>query len=368
MSDEGKPQGRPSYVSAVRYRPWIPFAVILAGLLIEFATPRTVMFTGAFAAAPLVAAALWTSRGTLIVLLASLLVMACLAFLWDELPTYEIALRMGTVFCVGLLALFVNATLRRSEVQLAASREIAEAAQLAILPRLPARIDGLTVAARYQAAHVGARIGGDLYAAQRTPYGVRMLVGDVRGKGLMAVDTLTVVLGAFREGAAREPALTAVPAWIEEALHREGEQWGGSEWAEEFVTAVLAEIPAHAGDRLRVVNCGHPPPLLLPRDGTVRTLEPTVHALPLGLGNMAPTAARSADDFVLAPGSQLLLYTDGVSEARGADGVFYDPAARLAERCFPDPGALLDGLLTDIERHTDGRTFDDMALLAVARG
>ena len=76
----------------------------------------------------------------------------------------------------------------------------------------------------------------------------------------------------------------------------------------------------------------------------------------------------SADDFVLAPGSQLLLYTDGVSEARNADGAFYDPAARLRGRCFPSPGALLDGLLTDVERHTDGRTSDDMALLAVARG
>ena len=47
---------------------------------------------------------------------------------------------------------------------------------------------------------------------------------------------------------------------------------------------------------------------------------------------------------------------------------FYDPAASLGGRCFPSPGALLDGLLMDVERHTDGRTFDDMALLAVARG
>lgn len=368
MSDEVGPAGRPAHASVARSGPWISFAVVLAGLLIELVTPRTVMFTGAFAAAPLVAAGLWTFAGTLGVFVASLTAMTCLAFLWDQLPTYEIALRLATVFFVGLLALFINRTLHRSEVRLAASREIAEAAQLAILPRLPARIGGLSVAARYQAAHVGARIGGDLYAAQRTPYGVRMLVGDVRGKGLMAVDTVTVVLGAFREGAAREPDLTAVPAWIEEALHRESEQWGGSECAEEFVTAVLAEVPARAGDHLRVVNCGHPPPLLLSQDGTVRTLEPAVFALPLGLGNMGATAPWSADDFVLAPGSQLLLYTDGVSEARNADGAFYDPAARLGGRCFPSPGALLDGLLMDVERHTDGRTFDDMALLAVARG
>jgi serine phosphatase RsbU (regulator of sigma subunit) len=66
-------------------------------------------------------------------------------------------------------------------------------------------------------------------------------------------------------------------------------------------------------------------------------------------------------------GATLLLHTDGLSEARDAQGTFYDPAARLAGRMFSGPDPLLAALTAEVRRHTGGRTTDDMALLAVRR-
>lgn len=67
------------------------------------------------------------------------------------------------------------------------------------------------------------------------------------------------------------------------------------------------------------------------------------------------------------PGPTLLLYTDGLTEARNRAGDFYDPAAGLTGRDVPGPDALLDTLLTEANRHARGRIDDDMALLAVTR-
>ncbi|UGQ11722.1 serine/threonine-protein phosphatase [Yinghuangia sp. ASG 101] len=345
--------------------PWVPPALLLAvGLLINLATPSEDIFTGAFAAAPLVAAALWSFGGTLATGVASLAAMELVIAIGDSPASYATVLRLTTIALVSGLSLVVNHALRHSDKKLASARRIAEAAQLAVLPPPAARVGGLGVAARYQAGHVGARIGGDLYAVQSTPYGVRMLVGDVRGKGLPAVDTVTVVLGAFREAAAREPELAATATWIEEALRREKRP--GPDREEEFVTAVLAEVPAAAPDRVRVVNRGHPAPLLLSPHGHVQPVEPGTYALPLGLSELNPPGQSGIRDVRWAPGALLLIHTDGVTEARDRDGEFYDPVDRLGGRRFPDPATLLDTLLADVEDHTQGRNDDDMALLAVS--
>ncbi|WP_327414822.1 hypothetical protein [Streptomyces sp. NBC_01233] len=92
----------------------------------------------------------------------------------------------ATVVTVSGLALLVNRVVRRSGEQLASARGIAEAAQRAVPPKPAERIGGLHVSAWYEAAQADAFVGGDLYAVQDTPYGVRLAVGDVRGKGLGA--------------------------------------------------------------------------------------------------------------------------------------------------------------------------------------
>ncbi|MFE1453488.1 PP2C family protein-serine/threonine phosphatase [Streptomyces olivaceoviridis] len=197
---------------------------------------------------------------------------------------------------------------------------------------------------------------------QDTPYGVRCLIGDVRGKGMGAVEAVTVVLGAFREGAQREPTLTGVAEWIEQTLLREAAQRKGLDQVEDFTTALLAEIP-RPGDQVRLVNRGHPAPLLL-LEGAVRPLEPSRPALPLGLAPL--DAGTSPVDTVAFPqGATLLLYTDGVTEARDRRGTFFDPVDRLTGQCPHSPDELLAAVVADVHRHTRDHITDDMALLAL---
>ena len=109
-----------------------------------------------------------------------------------------------TVATAAVLAVGINRLVGRGNARLATAREIAEAAQRAVLPEPAERIGGLEIAARYEAAQEGAFIGGDLYAVQDTPHGVRLVVGDVRGKGMGAVAVVAVLIGAFREAAEQE--------------------------------------------------------------------------------------------------------------------------------------------------------------------
>ena len=352
-----------------RYASLLPSAFLVLGTVIEVLEPGMTI-SALFAAAPIAAAALQSLRATVVTGVVSCVLISLLAAFFDhDVRGFERELPALAVVVVSVLAVGINYLIRRSDEQLASARIVAEAAQLAVLPAPPARVGGLTVAARYQAAQSDASIGGDLYVVQHTPHGVRLIVGDVRGKGLGAVSAVVIVIGAFREAAEEELTLAGVAARLDRSLEREGQRRLGVQQFEGFTTAVLAEVPpvlAGAATRtLRVINRGHPPPLLLDH-GTVHALEPRVHALPLGVTELGVWPDR-ADEFAFPAGAQLLLYTDGLSEARDGDGVFYDPVRRLSGRSFEGPDAVLDMLVADVEAHTGGARSDDMALLALGR-
>ncbi|MDH2392361.1 PP2C family protein-serine/threonine phosphatase [Streptomyces sp. HNM0663] len=343
----------------------LPGLMILGAIFFDLATPAKFTAVPMFAASPLIAAPFFSWRATAITGLAAV-VGAMGMHAYNETAAQITALtETTTLVTVAALALLINDVVRRSNQRLASARVIAETAQRAVLPSPADRIGGLQVAARYEAAQEDAFIGGDLFAVQDTPYGVRLVVGDVRGKGLGAVEAVAVVIGAFREAAEQERSLEGVAGRLERALAREGTRRSGLDAVEGFTTAVLAEI-SRPVDALRVVNRGHPAPLLLYADGRVDMLEPSEAALPLGMGDLGSWPDR-AEERPLPPGATLLLYTDGLSEARDSHGVFYDPGERLSGRIFPGPEELLDALVADVRRHTGGGTTDDMALLAVMR-
>ncbi|MFI9352753.1 PP2C family protein-serine/threonine phosphatase [Streptomyces lydicus] len=345
----------------------LPAVLIVGGLAFGIGTPPGYTAAPFFSAAPLVAAPLCTLRVTAHTALAALVgeiwVVACRSAALDH---HESVTEVATVFVVALLALGINRVVRLSEARPASVRDVSEAAQRALLPLPPGRVAGLAVAARYVGARADARIGGDLYAVQDTPHGVRLIVGDVRGKGLEAVAAAVVVIGAFREAAEQEAGLEGVAARLERALQREGGRREGVDRYEGFTTAVLAEIPSGGQSVLRVLNRGHPAPLMLTPDGGLRELAPASPALPLGLGEVASRPDR-ADETFFPAGSLLLLLTDGVTGARDLRGRFYDASARLRGRRFPGPDSLLDTLVEEVGRHTGGAPADDMALLAVQR-
>ncbi|KUM79685.1 PP2C family protein-serine/threonine phosphatase [Streptomyces curacoi] len=345
----------------------LPALLIALGGVYDYVTPAD--FTGAplFTAAPLIAAPLYSRRDTVLTGIAALAVALGvrihLGVAFDATTITELV----TIATVSGLAVLINLLVRRTGERLASAREIAEAAQRAVLPAPPERIGGFQIAARYEAAQEGASIGGDLYAVQDSPHGVRLVVGDVRGKGMGAVAVVAVLIGAFREAAEQEATLEAVAQRLERALARERTRRDGTESYEGFTTVVLAELP-HGNGVVRIVNRGHPPPLLLYADGTVTSLLATEPALPLGMGELGAWPDR-AEEAGFPSGATLLLYTDGLTEARDDSGRFYDPEVRLAGRAgvFPEPAALIDELEAEVRRHSGGGMADDLALLAVRR-
>ncbi|MFF2852504.1 PP2C family protein-serine/threonine phosphatase [Streptomyces sp. NPDC058001] len=346
----------------VRSLPWL---LIAGGLLFDALTPPQFTAAPLFAAAPLAAAPFYGLGATVIAgTLASLAVLGLRSFR-GNVTHVEGFTEIVTIVTVAVLALLINTLVRRSDAQLASAREIAEAAQRAVLPVPAERIGGFDVAARYEAAQADAFIGGDLYAVQDTPHGVRVIVGDVRGKGMGAVAAVAVVIGAFREAAEQEGSLEAVAQRLERALEREGTRRRGIDDFEGFTTVLLAEIP-HGEDIVRIVNRGHPEPLLLHADGGLRVLSPAQPALPLGMTDLGSWPDR-ADEAHFPYGATLLIYTDGLSEARDGEGIFYDPAERLRGRTFPGPGSLLTTVAREVREHTGGGSTDDMALIALRR-
>ncbi|MFG2593255.1 PP2C family protein-serine/threonine phosphatase [Streptomyces sp. NPDC048438] len=364
----GKRDGRRgSAPGASRSRKFVralPALMIGAGVVLDLSTPTVVSAVPLFAAAPLIAAPFFSLAGTVRVGVTAILVVLAIRISDGELGRVVPVTDLLTLVTVAALSLVINRVVRRRNEQLASARVIAETAMRAVLPTPEDRIGGLQVAARYEAAQADEFVGGDLFAVADTPYGVRLVLGDVRGKGLDAVAAVAVVIGAFREAAEQERSLEGVVQRLERALAREGSRRGGLDSMEGFVTAVVAEIQS-GSDVLRVVNRGHPEPLVLHADGTLDVLAPTAPALPLGMG-LDAWPDRS-DEWTLPAGSMFLAFTDGLSEARDAKGVFYDPAARLRGRLFPGPEELLSALTDDVRLHTGGRSTDDLALLAVGR-
>ncbi|WP_190018157.1 PP2C family protein-serine/threonine phosphatase [Streptomyces lucensis] len=348
---------------------WLPVLYVAALLVIEPVTPVDWPVSFVLVALPLVTA---FAHGPVAVACATVFAVlfegvlagtpCCagrpVAYLWDR---HYVAAYVCTAL-VGALGTIVAAHRTRRERTLADLRYVAETAQRVLLRPVPRRIGNLVLGSLYLSAAAEARIGGDLYEAVRTAHGVRLLIGDVRGKGLLAVETAAALLGAFREAAHDEPDLAALARRMERSMSRRSDQLGGNETGERFVTAVFAEIPADGG-RVRVVNCGHPPPLLV-RPGEVLELDRGRPGPPLNLGMLVDDPYH-VDEYAFRPGDLLLLYTDGVTETRDPAGEFYPLLQRMRSWGRPPPHELLERLHHDLLHHSRDRLRDDIAALAV---
>ncbi len=216
----------------------------------------------------------------------------------------------------------------RQQQRIADVTSVAEAAQRALLRPPPARLGPLGLDVVYLAAAAEAKVGGDLYEVTRTAeHGIRVIMGDVRGKGLGAVELAADVLGMFRELAHDARTLAELAARLDTGL---GRSLGRHE---EFVTALLVEIDPESG-RTSIFNCGHPAPLLIPATASgaaaaVTAMEVPDPAPPLGLLSLGDSS-RAQLSCILRPADQLLLYTDGITEARDANRAFYPLPERVS--------------------------------------
>ncbi|MDX3076881.1 PP2C family protein-serine/threonine phosphatase [Streptomyces sp. NPDC088354] len=315
----------------------------------------------------LVAAFAGPLRGALTALLAVLALIAA-AVERDALTTENVLVQLASLVLVSVLLVVFALSSERGRHELAGERRISEAAQRVVLRPLPGRSGPLTIASAYRSADDGARVGGDLYAVARTANATRLLIGDVRGKGLNSLGETETVLGAFRAAAHRQEPLPELVASLEGSV-----RWGLAEFCdtpaeadvgERFVTAAVVEIPDDE-PFVHVVSCGHLPPLLL-HEGRATLLDVAEPAPPLGLGALAEsTYAPSTFPFV--GGDQLLLYTDGLTEARDAEGGFYPLVERAAGLTGSCPATLVQEVTRDLLGHAHGPLGDDMAVVALRR-
>lgn len=235
-----------------------------------------------------------------------------------------------------------------------ATRHIARTLQQSLLPRALPEIPGAHLAGRYRAAAEGQDVGGDFYDAFPIEEGCwGVAIGDVCGKGPEAAALTALARYTIRAVADRGPA--AVLSLLNDAVLRDQEA------ADRFLTALFAELRADGGTlTLDVAAGGHPAPFVLRADGQVEAVAvqgPLIGVIP----NVQYIPARVE----LNVGDKLLLYTDGLGDARA-------PHVVLAEEDIADllrEGRELDGqeLAQYLERRAtgDSEPRDDIAILVL---
>ena len=331
----------------------LPFAVMLLVALANLATQSRMGLLALYALGPAFASVAGSARRALVVGATALALCAISATANDMAGTARQLAALIAILGTTGAAILAGAVRRRIEHELSDVRSIAQTAQRVLLRPVPTLAGPMRIAVSYTSAAAAARIGGDLYEVAPAPHTTRVIIGDVQGKGLEAVETAALVVGAFREAAPDEPKLAEVGQRLERALNRRLE-------GEKFVTAVLVDIDdEHC---VTLLNYGHPAPLLRCADGTVSFAEPPQTAPPLGLAELGPDRPVPHSIF-LHPGDQLLLYTDGVTEARDPAGVFYPLAERLDVLRHPDPEQALEAVRRDLEAYVCGPLTDDAAML-----
>jgi phosphoserine phosphatase RsbU/P len=321
------------------------FGVLAVLVALSMTTP--VQLIAVFAGGALVASLMTSARRTAYVALAAV-VAGLLAHLWhDDSGILDWLVRVLLCALLGLVGIQGAALRERREGRLERMTVIAETAQRAVLRSIPTAIGSVGLSARYVSATAEALVGGDLYEVAATPYGVRVIVGDVRGKGLEAVQTAAAVLGAFRSAAFTEPDPAALARTIDETLRR----FMGDE---EFVTAIVGEF---GGDKVTLANCGHHPPLLVQDDevSEVDTGEPT---LPLGMGS-----DPGITELPWPTGARMLFYTDGLVEARDKTGEFFPLDSYAAEIGEGTVEEALDRLVEHLLDYAGNKMNDDLALV-----
>ncbi|MFJ9585278.1 PP2C family protein-serine/threonine phosphatase [Streptomyces acidicola] len=354
---------------------WVPpLALLLAVPLLDWSTAENFRIISWVVLVPAIAAAVcrvWTTA-----VFAALAVFAYVLFNGSWVQQYQTGLAdFILVAAGGLLSVLACSVRVRGEQRMLHMRNVVETTLRTVLRPLPPGWGGLDHAAVYLAADTEARVGGDFYDIQPGLHGTRVLLGDVQGKGLGAVEAAAALLGTFREAAYHEARLAAVAERLEARMMRHVRYSAevGQEDGDRFATAVLVGFPTAERDRglVEVVNFGHEPPLLV-APGGVRALPPG-DGVPLGLGELADVPLPPVRTLLLAPDETLLLVTDGVTEARGANGEFFPLQERLARVLLvtpdmaKDPSRLVRLVRDGTLEYCGGRLDDDTTIFAVRR-
>jgi PAS domain-containing protein len=264
---------------------------------------------------------------------------------FDALVAEDFALRAG--------AAVANARLYR------AASEIAGALQTSLLPPHLPEIPGVQLAAAYHPGRQGLEVGGDFYDVFSTAEGQwYFVIGDVCGKGAEAAAVTALARYTLRTAAARRRSPASILRWVGEAMLHQDSAGG------RFCTIACAHLDLGCTPGRVTVSCGgHPLPVLRRASGEAELLG--APGTLLGLAPDPELQERSAE---LRSGDALVLYTDGLTEARAPSGMWGDAELIAAVRAAPSgPEGLVESLVATA---IGGRsaTRDDLAVLALRLG
>jgi sigma-B regulation protein RsbU (phosphoserine phosphatase) len=240
----------------------------------------------------------------------------------------------------------------RSEAE---ARKLARTLQQTLVPPTDPAVPGLELASAYRPAVNGLLVGGDFYDvfAVGTDDWV-VVLGDVCGKGAEAAVITALARWTLRAASVAYASPARAVANLNEVLR--------SHATDRFCTAVLVRLrrDGHAW-RAAVCVAGHPPPVVLRADGSPATMAATGPLI-----GVFEDASFADEELLLSPGEGLLLYTDGVTEARREGEYFEEGRVHRAVRAHgTEPRALVDGLLGDLLAFQEGQQHDDIAVLAL---
>jgi serine phosphatase RsbU (regulator of sigma subunit)/ketosteroid isomerase-like protein len=261
-------------------------------------------------------------------------------FAWILAGRVALALDNGGLF----------ANLERAERERA---EIAETLQHGLLPSPLPHLPGWSLAAVYRPAGAENEVGGDFYDTFSVPGGWMLVIGDVTGRGAEAASITALARYTLRTAA----VLTNDPEVALATLNRALLARGGTALCSVAALA-LSEDPAQP---VRLAVAGHPPPLLI--DGT--SVAEMVDADPV-LGAFADVEWSIAQTS-FEPGQQIVLVTDGIIEAAGAQGRFGEERLRAELSGATNPALAVRRLEDALHAFTAGGLDDDVAILAITR-
>ncbi len=226
--------------------------------------------------------------------------------------------------------------------------------QWGLLPPLTYASDRVVVTGALEPVY---DIGGDTFDYAANDPVVDLMVLDAVGHGLSAALLASAAVGAYRHGRRSGLDLPDIAAAMDAVI---ADQFPASQ----FATAALARLDKHSG-RLEWVNCGHPAPIVV-RDGALIRPPACPPARPLGLQAGPPELCATQ----LRPGDRVVLYTDGVVEARSPAGEFFgeERLADLivrAERAGEAPPETMRRLMGSVMQHQAGQLQDDASIVLV---
>jgi serine phosphatase RsbU (regulator of sigma subunit) len=230
--------------------------------------------------------------------------------------------------------------------------EEARAFQMSLLPPPHAQIAGLCIDARYEACH---ELAGDFFDyAQLDEHRVAVVVADVVGHGTSAAMLTSIVKSAFHAAVVDSYDPVRVIQGVKEGVRPFD--------PERFITLCAAQIDV-AARRLEYANAGHPPILIVRGKNKPAMLDSTGPMI----SSMFVDSSYTCEQVPIEPGNLLLLYTDGLIEAHGPQGMFgSDRLTSVVTQSRNRGSQLLDELLGAVRDFCVGRPVQDDMTLVVA--